>query len=529
MQDPAEGTAFELAEQIKVRLSTLHGRSSRKAQARGHELVAVSPPFTVPDSWVWCTLAEIGIIGPRNQAPDDHPAAFVPMPLIPAEYGRPSTHEVRPWGAIKKAYTHFADGDVGLAKITPCFENGKSTVFRDLTGGIGAGTTELHIVRPVLVHPNYVLIFLKSAHFVQSGIARMTGTAGQKRIPTDYFKLAAFPLPPLPEQHRIVAKVDELMALCEQLEAAENDRDRQRDRMTEAALHRIKSAPRGPDTSEFHEAAAFALHHLPRVIAKPAHVAALRQTIRDLAVLGRLVRQDTEDEPASAFLELIAQAKGQGQQRSQPHGAIRSNADLLPSSWELVSLADLVTNRDGERVPVSKEERSQRDKVYDYYGASGVIDKIDNYIFDKPLLLIGEDGANLISRSTPIAFIARGKYWVNNHAHVLDAISEPFLQYLELYINAIDLKPYVTGTAQPKMNQAKMNSIRVSVPPEAEQHRIVAKVNELMLVCDELERCLMATQTTRAQFLEAVLHEALAEDGVDSERALAGAHLAVSV
>jgi type I restriction enzyme, S subunit len=89
-------------------------------------------------------------------------------------------------------------------------------------------------------------------------------------------------------------------------------------------------------------------------------------------------------------------------------------------------------------------------------------------------LLIGEDNANLINRSTPIAFIARGKYWVNNHAHVLDGISEEFLRYVELFINAIDLKPYVTGTAQPKMNQAKMNSIPVAVPPFAEQRRIVA-------------------------------------------------------
>lgn len=144
-------------------------------------------------------------------------------------------------------------------------------------------------------------------------------------------------------------------------------------------------------------------------------------------------------------------------------------------------------SRDGERIPVSKEERNVRAKTYDYYGASGVIDKIDGYLFDKPLLLIGEDGANLINRSSPIAFMARGKYWVNNHAHVIDGFSESFLRYLEVFINSTDLAPYVTGTAQPKMNQAKMNSIPVAVPPEAEQRRIVAKVDELMALCDRLE------------------------------------------
>jgi type I restriction enzyme S subunit len=120
-----------------------------------------------------------------------------------------------------------------------------------------------------------------------------------------------------------------------------------------------------------------------------------------------------------------------------------------------VSLGEITTCRDGERIPVSKEERTGRAKTYDDYGASGIIDKIDGYLFDKPLLLIGEHGANLLNRSTPIAFIARGKYWVNNHAHVLDGYSEDFLQFLEIYINATDLAPYVTGTAQPKMTRRR--------------------------------------------------------------------------
>ena len=117
--------------------------------------------------------------------------------------------------------------------------------------------------------------------------------------------------------------------------------------------------------------------------------------------------------------------------------------------------------------------------MYDYYGASGVIDKVDKYLFDKDLLLIGEDGANLINRSTPIAFIAKGKYWVNNHAHVLDVCGGLNLAYIALFINAISLVDYVTGTAQPKMNQEKMNSILVTIPPVPEQQRIVDKIESL--------------------------------------------------
>ena len=148
----------------------------------------------------------------------------------------------------------------------------------------------------------------------------------------------------------------------------------------------------------------------------------------------------------------------------------------------------ITINRDSERVPLSVDERRQLKKTYDYYGASGVIDKVDRYLFDKPLLLIGEDGANLINRSTPIAFIAKGKYWVNNHAHVLDYYNEDLMQYVCWYINAISLVDYVTGTAQPKMNQEKMNSIMVALPPLAEQKRIVAKIEEGFKEIDKLKK-----------------------------------------
>ena len=159
----------------------------------------------------------------------------------------------------------------------------------------------------------------------------------------------------------------------------------------------------------------------------------------------------------------------------------------LPKGWEWCRLGKATICRDGDRVPVSSKEREDRAKIYDYYGASGVIDKIDDYLFDKPLLLIGEDGANLISRSTPIAFIAYGKYWVNNHAHVIDSLEFITLKYLEIYINAIDLKSFVTGTAQPKLNQANLNQIPIMLPPLEEQERIVAKVDELFELIDELD------------------------------------------
>ena len=149
----------------------------------------------------------------------------------------------------------------------------------------------------------------------------------------------------------------------------------------------------------------------------------------------------------------------------------------IPQGWEWERFGNVMINKDSERVPLSVAQRQHLKKTYDYYGASGVIDKVDKYLFDKDLLLIGEDGANLINRSTPIAFIAKGKYWVNNHAHVLDVCSGMALSYVALFINAISLVDYVTGTAQPKMNQEKMNSILLAIPPVKEQRRILEKMS----------------------------------------------------
>lgn len=248
----------------------------------------------------------------------------------------------------------------------------------------------------------------------------------------------------------------------------------------------------------------------------------LRKLILELAIRGKLVPQDTNDEPASVLLEKIAIERAQlikeGKIReAKPVAKIKRDEDFLelPNNWELCRFGAITFNRDPERVPLSVEVRRNRQGSYDYYGASGVIDKIDDYLFEKPLLLIGEDGANLVNRSTPIAFIARGKYWVNNHAHVIDGINEDFLLYLCIHINAISLETYITGSAQPKMNQAKMNSILIALPPLEEQKRIIAKVDELMVLCDQLEQQTEATTEAHATLVEVLL--ATLTDSVDTD------------
>lgn len=236
-QDVSDEPADRLLTRIeaeKLRMTKALGRKVKSSPAGS----AKDAPFPLPRSWAWSQLADVGIVSPRNVADDAMQASFVPMKLIPAEYGARNEHEVRPWGEIKSGFTHFAEGDVGLAKITPCFENGKSAVFRNLTGGLGAGTTELHVVRPVFVSADFLLIFLKSPSFIEAGVPEMTGTAGQKRVSNDYFSHAPLPLPPLAEQNRIVAKVDELMELCDALESQLGFQRAVRVRLLDAVLAR---------------------------------------------------------------------------------------------------------------------------------------------------------------------------------------------------------------------------------------------------------------------------------------------------
>ncbi len=171
-------------------------------------------------------------------------------------------------------------------------------------------------------------------------------------------------------------------------------------------------------------------------------------------------KQNPDVEPASELLERIRAEK----ERLIKEGKIKRQKPLpeiteeekpfdLPDGWECCRLGKYVLNQDGERVPLSKKDRELRQGEYDYYGASGVIDKIDDFLYEGEFLLIGEDGANLVARSTPIAFIARGKFWVNNHAHVLECIKETSIDYLTSFFNAIDLKPFITGGFQPELSQ----------------------------------------------------------------------------
>ena len=176
-------------------------------------------PFDIPNSWEWTLLGNIVQLNPRNKISDDMEVSFVPMPLIDDGFSGNHVSEIRKWNDVKTGFTHFAEGDIGVAKITPCFENRKSTVFNNLCNGYGAGTTELHILRTYAdtISHKFLLFFVKTDFFIQAGKQTFSGAVGQQRIGKEYISNSLFPLPPLAEQKRIVNTIEALFAQIDKI------------------------------------------------------------------------------------------------------------------------------------------------------------------------------------------------------------------------------------------------------------------------------------------------------------------------
>ena len=171
--------------------------------------------------------------------------------------------------------------------------------------------------------------------------------------------------------------------------------------------------------------------------------------------------------------------------------------------WSACTLQDAVDFLDGQRKPLESADRAKRQGKYPYYGASGIIDSIDDYIFDEPLILLGEDGANIINRSSPLCFIATGKYWVNNHAHVMRPHKGQNIRFLRELLESLDYTRYNTGTAQPKLNQEKCRTIPLSLPIYEEQCHIADFLAALEHKCaqenEELEGILQTKNALMQQ------------------------------
>ena len=331
----------------------------------------------------------------------DSEISFVPMADISENDASFIPKQSKKFSEVSTSYTYFRDGDVLLAKVTPCFENGKAGIARSLKNAIGFGSSEFIVLRPSEdILPELVYAFITSENFRVTGKQQMTGTGGLQRIPTNFVKKYEIPLPPLEIQKQIVAELD-------------------------------------------------------------------------------------------GYQNIITGAK---QIITNWKPKIEINQE-----WENVTLPEISENYDNKRRPVTKSDRSAGQ--FPYYGASGIVDYVQDYIFDGNFLLVSEDGANLLARSTDIAFSISGKNWVNNHAHILKFQENETQKFVEAYINQIDISEFITGMAQPKLNQQALNTIKIPLPPLEIQKQIVEKI--------EAERVLVAGNKKLIEFYEMKMKEVI--------------------
>lgn len=250
----------------------------------------------------------------------------------------------------------------------------------------------------------------------------------------------------------------------------------------------------------------------------------LRQQLLQDAVQGKLVEQNPKDEPASELLKKIKSEKEKliAEKRLKKEIKLPSIKPEeisfeKPENWAWCRLGEVGVNCDGKRTPLSMSERSRRQGAYDYYGAQGVIDSIDDFKFDGTYLLIAEDGQNLLRKNKEVAFLASGKFWVNNHAHVNDFFDNSTREFIKWYINSISLKPYISGKppSQIKLKRSQLDLIPIPLPPLEEQKRIVQKLDELMQYCNELEESIKQSESQNEKLLQQVLREALRKEVVN--------------
>ncbi|NLG19276.1 MAG: hypothetical protein GX556_18285 [Fibrobacter sp.] len=228
--------AEALLEKIQAEKEKLIKEGNIKKQKPLAPIKLEEVPFDLPEGWIWTRLGEVGFINPRNYIDENLEVSFTPMPLVSAKFGVKPQFEIRKWSQVKNGFTHFAENDVAIAKITPCFENSKAGVFKQLKNRYGAGTTELHVLRPIVVLSDYIYINIKTTAFLDEGAKLMTGAVGQRRVPVDYFSNHLIPLPPIAEQQAIVDRVEKLLSMVDELEDQVSERKEQSEQLMQAVL-----------------------------------------------------------------------------------------------------------------------------------------------------------------------------------------------------------------------------------------------------------------------------------------------------
>jgi len=537
-QNPADDPASELLEVVATERKE---RIKRGEIRRGKPLASIDDaPFDPPSGWAWIPLGETGNIFTGNSI-----NAQTREHLEMVQEGRPfiATKDVG-YGLDKidcanGLLVEYSDERFKIAQansVLICAEGGSAGRKTGLTDReICFGNKLLANETWSVVSSRFVLYVYLSDFFYAQFSEKMTGVIGGISIRN--FLQLPFPFPPLAEQNRIVAKVDELMALLDQLDAARAEREATRDRLTAASLTRL-TAP-DTDAGAFPAHARFALDVLPAFTARPDQIKQLRQTILDLAVRGKLVEQDQNEEAASEFLDRLHLEHGRKQKKSRNSPTVRTTEMPFecPPGWAWAQVRQILApDRDISYgvIKLGPEPKSGgistlrcsdvRPGFIDLSGVRKVEESIEAD-YARTRLEGGEIVINIRGTLGGVALVPddlKGHNVAREVAVIPIAtdLSGPFLVYLML-------SPYfwehiqnnLRGIAYKGLNLGILRDLPLPLPPLAEQHRIVAKIDALMALCDQLESTLANADTTRQRLLEALLHEVLTPSGADLEAA----------
>jgi type I restriction enzyme S subunit len=531
-QDPEDEPAENALRIVRLQKQIIQVEG-RIRKDRNTPVLVGNPPFALPDGWQWLPFGEIhwlvrGVTYTKTDISDAAQAGYVPV-LRAGNIGPSLTLDdpvfVRSDCISTDQYLQEGDFLIALSSGSKSLV-GKAALVGDVDAYAFGGFCG--VIRLVDKEYNdFTGVYLQSDLY-REAISLGSRGIGINNLKKEVLANSYFPLPPLAEQHRIVAKVDELMALCDQLEAARNQRQQGRERLVAATLQRLNQPSEDP--ASYRQDASFALQVLPSLTTTPAQIKQLRQTILNLAVRGKLVEQDPQDEPAGELLSKISQDLAaftlQRRSRSEVKSVLTpgDRPFTLPSEWRWVRLDELfraITDGDHQPPPKASEGVSFltigniSGGTIDFKGCRFV----SNEYFDSLDEIRTPEHGDILytvvgaTYGRPVIVTTKRPFCVQRHiailkpsrlmnsGYLLQLLSSPFI-----YSQATSS---LTGTAQPTVALRPLRSFLAPLPPLAEQHRIVAKVDELMALCDQLEQQLSQADQQRRRLLEAVLAEAL--------------------
>ncbi len=449
-QDPNDESASVLLERIKAEKERLikegkikkSKKSAKTSDTPHYEQVL----FEVPEGWESVPVSELFCLNPKSEISDDTGVGFIPMTCVDDGFSGNHSFEERIWKEVKKGYCHFQNGDIGVAKISPCFENLKSTIFQNLPNNYGAGTTELVILRPINVCAKFYLYLFKSKWYIDEGTKYFKGVVGQQRVHKGIFTDLQIPLPPLAEQQRIITEIERWFSL---IDIIENDKDN-----LQATIKQAKSK------------------------------------ILDLAIHGKLIPQDPNDEPAIDLLKRI-----------NPDFTPCDNGHdkKLPQNWTWVK---------GTNIFLPMKSTKPKDEQFQYID----IDSIDNkrQIISEVKTLKTSNAPSRATRYTQkndvifsmvrpylrnIAKVNKDNYIASTGFYVCSP--NPRLLYSDycFYLMISDyvvngLNQFMKGDNSPSINKRHIDKWLFPLPPLAEQHRIVQRIEVLFSHLDKIQTAL---------------------------------------